>query len=147
MERLIKTTKYKLIIMLLASVLPIIFIAFFEPLIEDRLNKITWDMVLIRWIIFVFFEGAIIWKNILYFRILSNTEYAEQVLVKRKDERLIFVKQKTFTLEYKIILFVVSCALVVTGFINPYIFYTLLAVNLFILISAAIVKLYYNKKY
>ncbi|HIT43774.1 TPA: hypothetical protein IAA91_02945 [Candidatus Avacholeplasma faecigallinarum] len=146
-EHLRKTSKIKLIIMSLATLLPlsILFIMEFIPI--NNINSALPDLIIFRYGIFVLLEGYIGIKISTYIRILTNVDFATNEVIKRNDERNRFIKLKTESLSIKIAIYAVGIALIVTAFINRYIFYTLLSMLLSYIVIYFLVKIYYWKKY
>ena len=146
-EHLRKTSKIKLIIMSLATLLPlsILFIMEFIPI--NNINSALPDLIIFRYGIFVLLEGYIGIKISTSIRILTNVDFATNEVIKRNDERNRFIKLKTESLSIKIAIYAVGIALIVTAFINRYIFYTLLSMLLSYIVIYFLVKIYYWKKY
>lgn len=147
MEKFRKNTRIKCIVLALGILLPVLVVAVFEPLLNGKFAEVTTEMVALRYIIFILFIVALALKVFFYVRILRNDEYAEKMMIYYKDERQIFIKQKVYIFEYKLLLFAGAVMMVVTSFISAAAFYTLVGVELFVLISSICVKAYYNKKY
>lgn len=145
-EHLKKTSLIKLIIMCLATILPIVLLVIFE-LIPKREESALADLIIIRYGILVLLEGYIGLKIYKYIKILNSIDYAQNEVIKRNDERNKFIKLKTESMTIKICIYALGIALIVTAFINRYIFYTILGVVLFAVISFIVVNLYYTKKY
>ena len=146
LDHLKKTSKIKLIIMSLATILPIVLIVVFE-LIPNHENSAVADLIIIRYGILVLLEGYIGLKIINYIKILTSIDFAQAEVVKRNDERNKYIKLKTESMTIKICIYLLGIALLVTAFINRFIFYTLIGVLLVGVIVFSIVKLYYSKKY
>ncbi len=146
LEHLRKTSKIKLIIMSLATVLPIILLIVLEliPHTEESAFK---DLVIIRYGILVLLEGYIGLKIHKYIKILGSVDFAQAEIIKRNDERNKFINLKTESMTIKICIYTLGIALIVTAFINRFIFYTILVSVLFAVIVYLFVKLYYTKKY
>ncbi len=146
MDHLRKTSKIKLVIMSLATILPIILLVVFE-LIPNIENSAVADLIIIRYGILVLLEGYIGIKIYNYIKILTSVDYAQAEIIKRNDERNKFIKLKTESMTIKICIYALGIAILVTAFINRWIFYTLISVLLFAIITFVIVKIYYSKKY
>ncbi len=145
-EHLKKTSLIKLIIMCLATILPIVLLVIFE-LIPNREESALADLIIIRYGILVLLEGYIGLKIYKYIKILNSIDYAQNEVIKRNDERNKFIKLKTESMTIKICIYALGIALIVTAFINRFIFYTILGVVLFAVICFIVVNLYYTKKY
>ncbi len=146
LDHLKKTSKIKLIIMCLATILPIILLVVFE-LIPNLENSAVADLIIIRYGILVLLEGYIGLKIYNYVKILTSVDFAQAEVVKRNDERNKFIKLKTESMTIKICIYALGIAILVTAFINRFIFYTLIGVLFFAVVSFVIVKIYYSKKY
>lgn len=146
LDHLKKTSKIKLIIMSLATILPIVLIVVFE-LIPNHENSAVADLIIIRYGILVLLEGYIGLKIINYIKILTSIDFAQAEVVKRNDERNKYIKLKTESMTIKICIYLLGIALLVTAFIDRFIFYTLIGVLLVGVIVFSIVKIYYSKKY
>ena len=146
-DHLKKMAKIKLIIMSLSTLLPIAILLIFELIKPESNGSALSDLVIFRYGIFVLLEGYIGMKIATYIRILTNIDFATAEHVKRNDERNKFIKLKTDAMTIKISIYVLGIALIVTEFINRFIFYTLLSVLVVYLVSYLFVKFYYCKKY
>ncbi|MBE6136917.1 MAG: hypothetical protein E7176_00785 [Erysipelotrichaceae bacterium] len=149
MDRLKRTAKIKLIIMALATLLPILILICMEliPSFANSDNAAFADLIIFRYGIFVLLEGYIGIKIYTYAKILLDVDFASNELIKKNDERISFIKLKTNNFSLKLALYSIGIALIVTAFINKIIFYTLLAVLTFFIISYICVRIYYSKKY
>ena len=148
-EHLIKMTKIKLIIMSLSTILPILLLLIFQFWINNLFQEgtVVYDLIVFRYGIFVLLEGYIGLKIAKYVKILTSVDYASSEVIRKNDERNKFIKLKTESFTIKILIYMMGIALIVTAFINRYIFYTLLGVLLVNLVVYFIVKIYYSKKY
>lgn len=146
-DHLKKMAKIKLIIMSLSTLLPIAILLIFELIRPESEGSALSDLVIFRYGIFVLLEGYIGMKIATYIRILTNIDFATAEHVKRNDERNKFIKLKTDAMTIKISIYALGIALIVTAFINRFIFYTLLSVLVVYLVSYLFVKFYYCKKY
>lgn len=146
LDHLRKNSKIKLIIMSLATILPILLLVIFE-LIPNNDESALADLIIIRYGILVLLEGYIGIKIYNYIKILTSVDYAQSEVIKRNDERIKFIKLKTESMTIKVCIYALGIALIVTAFINRFIFYTILSVVLFAVVTFLVVKLYYTKKY
>ncbi len=146
LDHLKKTSKIKLIIMSLATILPIILLVVLELIPHSEESALA-DLIIIRYGILVLLEGYIGIKIYNYIKILTSVDFAQAEVIKRNDERNKFIKLKTESMTIKICIYALGISLLVTAFINRFIFYTLISVLLFAVITFIIVKLYYTKKY
>lgn len=146
-EKLRKTTKIKLIVMILSTVLPILLLVFFElPFFKDKF-VVYKDLVVLRYAIFVLLESYISFKIYGYVRCLCDSEYSDVIYLRKNDERLNFIKLKTNAMTIKIFIYVCGIGLITAGFINSIIFYTLLSILAVVLIIFISTSIYYSKKY
>ena len=146
LDHLKKTSKIKLIIMSLATILPIILLVVLELIPHSEESALA-DLIIIRYGILVLLEGYIGIKIYNYIKILTSVDFAQAEVIKRNDERNKFIKLKTESMTIKICIYALGISLLVTAFINRFIFYILISVLLFAVITFVIVKLYYTKKY
>ena len=146
LDHLKKTSKIKLVIMCLATVLPIILLITFELIPHNEESALA-DLIIIRYGILVLLEGYIGIKIYNYIKVLTSVDFAQAEVIKRNDERNKFIKLKTESMTIKICIYALGIALLATAFINRFIFYTILGVVGFACITFLIVKLYYTKKY
>lgn len=147
LEKLRKTTKIKLIIMSLSTLLPIIILLTMDLIPNINQNSALPDLIIFRYGILALLEGYIGVKICIYIRILVNNDFAEAEVIKRNDERNKYIKMKSYAMTIKVSLYLLGIALIVTAFINRMIFYTLLGVLLAGLIVYFIELIYYANKY
>lgn len=147
LEKLRKTTKIKLIIMSLSTLLPIIILLTMDLIPNINQNSALPDLIIFRYGILALLEGYIGVKICIYIRILANNDFAEAEVIKRNDERNKYIKMKSYAMTIKVSLYLLGIALIVTAFINRMIFYTLLGVLLAGLIVYFIELIYYANKY
>ena len=147
LEKLRKTTKIKLIIMSLSTLLPIIILLTMDLIPNINQNSALPDLIIFRYGILALLEGYIGVKLCIYIRILANNDFAEAEVIKRNDERNKYIKMKSYAMTIKVSLYLLGIALIVTAFINRMIFYTLLGVLLAGLIVYFIELIYYANKY
>ena len=147
LEKLRKTTKIKLIIMSLSTLLPIIILLTMDLIPNINQNSALPNLIIFRYGILALLEGYIGVKICIYIRILANNDFAEAEVIKRNDERNKYIKMKSYAMTIKVSLYLLGIALIVTAFINRMIFYTLLGVLLAGLIVYFIELIYYANKY
>ncbi len=146
-EKLRKGVKTRLIVMSLSTILPIILlIAFDLPFFKERFVVYN-DLVFLRYAIFVLLEGYIGFKIYRYIRFFCDVEYADLYALRKTDERLNFILLKTNALAIKIFIYMSGIALIIAGFFNSFVFYTLLSVLGAVLVIYLFVYIYYSKKY
>ncbi len=145
--KLRNVTKIKFVFMLTALFFPVILLGILQPLADEIGQDISWFPSFLRYFIFVSAVLIISVKLSVYFKILKNEQYAKQVLVKRKDEREIFIRSKTYAFTFKLVIYLLTLAIIVTSFIDVYIFATLLIVFIGMWAAFYFTNIYYNKKY
>lgn len=145
-SHLIRVTKIKLIIMSLSTLLPIILLILFElPFFTNF--EVYRDLVVLRYAFFVLLEAYIGFKIYKYIRILCDIEYCELTILRKNDERLNYIKLRTNAMVIKIFIYVCGIALIVAGFFNSFVFYTLLCVLTTVLLIFVSIFIYFRKKY
>lgn len=146
-EKILKSSKLKLIVMCLSTLLPILIVILLEgPSILDEM-VIYKDLVVLRYAIFVLLEGYIGIKIYKYAKILTDVEYREMVILRKNDERISYIRLRTNALTIKILIYILGVSLIVVGFINAYIFYTILTVLVLLLVIYTVVYIYFSNKY
>lgn len=145
-ERLRRISKIKLIIMLLATLLPLVILLVLE-FIPDNKNSILADLIVFRYGIFAGMECYIAVKIINYIRVLTNIDHAESEVLKRNDERNRFIRLKTNAMSIKIGIFIMLIAMIISAFFSRSVFYTLLTVLVVEVVVYIFTSLYYIKKY
>lgn len=146
-EGIKKYAKTKILIMVLSTILPIFLLILFGQKFFKEYFVVYNDLVVLRYVIFALLEGYIIFKIYRYIRTLVDNDYCEKIILKKNDERLKFIHLKTNALVIKIFIYLCGIALIVVGFMNSIMFYTLLAVLVSILVIFTAVFIYYIKKY
>ncbi len=148
LNRLRKTTKIKLIFMSISIAIPIIIVSILTPIsLEYFADYVNIPVRVFNYIIMVCGETFVICKVVYYGRILASENYAKKVLIKKNDERLIFIKQKYSLFTVKMMLFLMLIGIIISGFINTTVFITLCIVLLVTIITWYSAMLYYRNKY
>ncbi|MGM9971260.1 MAG: hypothetical protein ACI35W_02490 [Anaeroplasmataceae bacterium] len=145
LKKIRKSTKIKLVFMILATIFPIVLVTLLTAIKRDGIDQTV--VQVLRYVISFAGEAFILYKMIMYIIILKSDSFAEKFLIKKNDERLIFIRQKYSSFSLKLILFIVLIGIIVSGFLNTTIFYTLLVVMGVMLLSCGFTILYYTKKY
>lgn len=145
-EKVRKSTKIKLIFMTISLILPIVIYIILDPLME-KYWSVGLDVEIIRIIVLVVAELFIIYKLVFYIRILKSDKYAQFIMTKKNDERLIFIRQKYSTYSLKQFAFLLCIGIIVMGFINEVAFYTLVGTLVVLILVVLVVAIYYKKKY
>ena len=146
-EKLINSTKRNLLIRVILTVVPITLLIFLNLVKDIEAVVVYKSIVSARYSIFVALEGYLGVKIFRYIKILTDADYCDLVLAQRNDERITYIGLRTNALVVKILIYVIGLALIVTGFINIFIFFTLLGVLAAIIIIYISAYLYFHKKY
>lgn len=146
-EKLINSTKRNLLIRVILTVVPITLLIFLNLVKDIEAVVVYKSIVAARYSIFVALEGYLGVKIFRYIKILTDADYCDLVLAQRNDERITYIGLRTNALVVKILIYVIGLALIVTGFINIFIFFTLLGVLAAIIIIYISAYLYFHKKY
>ena len=146
-EHLIKRTKRDLSARSILTLLPIALLILLEVVPEFEGIVVYKSIVALRYAIVVVLEGYLGTKIYRYIKILTDVDYCDLILAQKNDERINFIRLRTNALVVKVLVYVIGVALIVAGFINLYIFYTLLGVMLVIILIYIASYLFYNKKY
>lgn len=148
LERLRKSAKIKLIIASLAVALPIILLVLLEVFRHDVSNfAVLTDLLIIRYVVFIAVELFLVYKIYTYVSIIKNDTYANKFLIKKNDERNVYIKMKTDSKTVEIILYALGIGLICTAFTERSIFYILLVVFACLIVTWLIIRLWYTKKY
>lgn len=143
-ERFKRITKIKLVLMCLATLLPILIVASLEAFLQKQFG---YTYIILRYLVFALCEISIVLKIISYILILKNKDFCLKVHTKITDERNTFIRSKTSMFTIKSILFLNSLLLIIFGFIDPKIFIVLAAETIGVLIIFFASLYYYRKKY
>lgn len=141
------TTKIKLVFMSIAIFIPIIIVTILTSINKKYgdVDKIVVEVL--RYAITILGVLFILYKIVYYIRILKDDAYAETIIIKKNDERLIFLRQKYSTFSLKLLLFINLIGVIVSGFISAIVFYTLLVSMGVVLVVCLSTFIYYYKKY
>ncbi|MDE6946148.1 MAG: hypothetical protein K2P14_03075 [Anaeroplasmataceae bacterium] len=146
-EKLRKAIKTRLIVMSLATLLPIVVLILFNlPVFQDRFVVYS-ALSVLRYAIFVLLEGYIGFKIYGYIRFFCDPEYADLLALRKNDERLNFIRLKANAMAIKIFIYVCGIALITAGFFDAIVFYTLLSILATVLFIFLFVYIYYSRKY
>ena len=85
-----KHTIGKLIVMSLATLLPIIAYFVLGAIYRFFNSPEKIDLVVLRLLVLIIFELAIAFKIVLYIRIIASEEFANKYFIKKNDERNIY---------------------------------------------------------
>ena len=141
------TTKIKLVFMSIAIFIPIIIVTILTSINKKYgdVDKIVVEVL--RYAITILGVLFILYKIVYYIRILKDDAYAETIIIKKNDERLIFLRQKYSTFSLKLLLFINLIGVIVSGFISAIVFYTLLVSMGVVIVVCLSTFIYYYKKY
>ena len=142
-----KHTIGKLIVMSLATLLPIIAYFVLGAIYRFFNSPEKMDLVVLRLLVLIIFELAIAFKIVLYIRIIASEEFANKYFIKKNDERNIYIRQRTTSFTMKLSLYLMGVGMVVAGFYSKAIFYALGAIIICETIIYIFTHLYFSKKY
>ena len=142
-----KHTIGKLIVMSLATLLPIIAYFVLGAIYRFFNSPEKMDLVVLRLLVLIIFELAIAFKIVLYIRIIASEEFANKYFIKKNDERNIYIRQRTTSFTMKLSLYLMGVGMVVAGFYSKAIFYALGAITICEIIIYIFTHLYFSKKY
>ena len=142
-----KHTIGKLIVMSLATLLPIIAYFVLGAIYRFFNSPEKMDLVVLRLLVLIIFELAIAFKIVLYIRIIASEEFANKYFIKKNDERNIYIRQRTTSFTMKLSLYLMGVGMVVAGFYSEAIFYALGAIIICEIIIYIFTHLYFSKKY
>jgi hypothetical protein len=86
---------------------------------------------------------VLLWK---YGRALKNEDYLRKLYIKETDERNVLIRTKTGGSAVMIIIAGLIVGIIGSTFFSKTVFYTLIAVFVFIALVHLVLKIYYNKK-
>lgn len=136
----------KLVVMSLATLLPLVLVAILGIVYDFFKGEQALDLKIFRYVVLVVFETVIIYKIAIYIRIIASKTWAEKYFIKKHDERCIYIKQRTSTFTLKMVLYLCALGMVVTGFINKTLFYCFGGVIAVTLLTLLLTYLYFSKK-
>lgn len=142
-----KHTIGKLIVMSLATLLPIIAYFVLGAIYRFFNSPEKMDLVVLRLLVLIIFELVIAFKIVLYIRIIASEEFANKYFIKKNDERNIYIRQRTTSFTMKLSLYLMGVGMVVAGFYSKAIFYALGAIIICEIIIYIFTHLYFSKKY
>lgn len=91
-------------------------------------------------------EAVIIIWMLIYTYSLKNEGYLRKLYIKEKDERRRLIRTKSGSTGVNIVIAGLLLAMMISGFFNKVVFFTLFGVEIFIAIVLLLVKLYYSRK-
>lgn len=149
LEKLKKSTKIKLIFMSISIAIPIIVVFLIMlPISEKYCEKwVSMPTKVLTFVVLGLSDAFIITRVVMYGVILGSEDYASKVLIRKNDEREIFIRQKEAVFTIKMMLFLCAIGCLISGFLSTVVFITLASVSVVMLVTLAITRLYYRKKY
>ena len=148
LEKIRNITKKKILIMSLSTTLPIIIFVGMRILHMEFKEKSLFHVYL--WLPYVLvgvFEAYLIYKIIKYIRIMKDDEFANQIILKKTDERNKFIRLKAASLSYKIFLYVMGIFLIISSLIDYRFCIAIGVVFIAFILIHLIVNIYYAKKF
>ncbi|MCR4898088.1 MAG: hypothetical protein K5892_02570, partial [Acholeplasmatales bacterium] len=147
LEKIRNITKKKILIMSLSTTLPIIIFVGMRILHMEFKEKSLFHVYL--WLPYVLvgvFEAYLIYKIIKYIRIMKDDEFANQIILKKTDERNKFIRLKAASLSYKIFLYVMGIFLIISSLIDYRMCIAIGVVFIAFILIHLIVNIYYASK-
>ena len=146
-EKINRGIKVRLIVMSLATLLPVLLLVLFEsPFFREKF-VVYKSLVFLRYVFFALLEMYILFKIYRYIRYFKDSDYKERYILNKNDERNNFIRLKTDAMVIKIFIYICAIALITAGFFNEIVFYTLLVILLSVLITTISVYCVYRNKY
>ena len=146
-DHLITSTKRNLTVRAILTLVPIALLFLLSYVSDIKALVVYKSIVTMRYSIFVALEGYLGVKIFRYIKILTDADYCDLVLTQRNDERITYIGLKTNAIVVKILIYVIGIGLIIFGFINSYVFYTLLGILAVIIIIYLSAYVYFHKKY
>jgi hypothetical protein len=151
LDKIRKDIKQRFVMLLVFMVLPIILILGLQiwevqDLIESQTQPI-YDLFVFRYILLGLLEAYIIVNIYKCWRIMKNDEYAENYLIRKRDERNAFITLMAYKKTAQLLCIFLFMIMIGTAFSSREIFYTCFGIVLLQVLTFIIVKAVYNKKY
>jgi hypothetical protein len=151
LDKIRKDIKQRFVMLLVFMVLPIILILGLQiwevqDLIESQTQPI-YDLFVFRYILLGLLEAYIIVNIYKCWRIMKNDEYAENYLIRKRDERNTFITLMSYKKTAQLLCIFLLMIMIGTAFSSREIFYTCFGIVLLQVLTFIIVKAVYNKKY
>lgn len=146
-DHLIASTKRNLTVRAILTLVPIALLFLLSYVSDIKALVVYKSIVTMRYSIFFALEGYLGVKIFRYIKILTDADYCDLVLTQRNDERITYIGLKTNAIVVKILIYVIGIGLIIFGFINSYVFYTLLGILAVIIIIYLSAYVYFHKKY
>ena len=148
-EKLRKVTKIKVAVSIVSASLPLVIVSILEMLINlfNAPLSVLPDLIAFRYLISVVLEVYLVVKLIKYRTILKDDEFAKDYLISKNDERNNYIKLNANATSVRISFMTLMFFMIISAFINRYVFYTILGVFIVQMGTYYVVKKVYNKKY
>ena len=148
-EKLRKVTKIKVAVSIVSASLPLVIVSILEMLINlfNAPLSVLPDLIAFRYLISVVLEVYLVVKLIKYRKILKDDEFAKDYLISKNDERNNYIKLNANATSVRISFMTLMFFMIISAFINRYVFYTILGVFIVQMGTYYVVKKVYNKKY
>lgn len=91
-------------------------------------------------------EAIVIYYMMQSIAALKSEEKLKKLYIEENDERNKLIKEKVGGSVINFVLLSLSLAMLISGFFNKIVFFTLLATVLYITVVMLVLKIYYNKK-
>ncbi len=150
MENLRKVTKRKLAVMLSSMSLPLIIVILMAVIPFDFSGNETSlfeRFPPLPYILAVLVEAYLAFKNLKYYKVLKDDDYAKYYMIKKNDERNKMIRLYTNALVHKIFIYILGVVLIAAAFVREDLFYYSLGIAAAFTIVHIIVYVYYSKKY
>ncbi len=92
-------------------------------------------------------ELVVIFWIVRYTRALRDDKLLKKFYIKEKDERLIWIRERSGGISITITLAGLALGTIMAGYFNEVVFFTLLGAFFFVALVGASLKLYYRNKY
>ena len=148
LEKIRNITKKKILIMSLSTTLPIIiFVGMYLLHLEFKKDSIFNVVYWLPYVLVGVFESYLAYKIIKYIRIMKNDDFANQIILKKTDERNKFIRLKAASLSYKIFLYAMGIFLIISSLIDYRYCIAIGIVFIAFILIHLIVNIYYAKKF
>ena len=150
MEDIRKITKRKLAVMLSSMSLPIILVIVMAVSPFDfsgQESSLFERFPPLPYILAVLVEAYLAYKNLKYYKVLKDDDYAKYYMIKKNDERNKMIRLYTNALVHKIFIYILGVVLIAAAFVREDLFYSALGIALAFVVVHVIVYYYYSRKY
>lgn len=144
-QRTRKHTIGKLVVMSLSTILPILLWFVVGYFCKDKYEEYE-SLMVYRLIILLIAEGLICLRIATYIRIIVSEEWATNYFISKRDERNTYIRFRSQTFSRKLMLYGETIAMIVTGFINQILFWTLGIIVICTVLTDLIAHFYFSRK-